>query len=163
MIGKPQIATLYIWEKDQPFNKDYLFFILGGLHPQSDQELRRHRPGWPMFCTQDFRIYPITKAQDTEMRTNHGGNTNYPHFSTIMLEERLSDYRLEVPDHEVIFIPRLALITDGVKTEKVQAVAAQLAVCGLEVLAVPGTSIEKDQLFASKDIANKLGIAMIPA
>ena len=60
MIGNPQIATLYVWERNNPFDMDYLLFVLGGAQPPTTGELQIHWRRFirePMHCTEDFKIY----------------------------------------------------------------------------------------------------------
>jgi len=153
-----ELATLYIW--GQGFDTLYLTFILGGKEVPRDDEIVGHRPGNPMYCTSDFRIYPVSKEQDEETRRTKAGLEEWnPHFKTINLEERMKKYRLEVPDYEVVFCPRGMLNTDPVNIEKVVGAAVHLEIYNqLKVLAVPGTSIEENQLYASKKIAEALGM-----
>ncbi|MFA6022468.1 MAG: hypothetical protein WC781_00085 [Candidatus Pacearchaeota archaeon] len=161
-------ATLYVWEKAQPFNFDYLTFILGGVRPPKDDELAGHIFGNPIYCTDDFRIYPLTKQQDKETERRCQGLSErmceelkmyYPHFKTFNLAKRLEKYDLSLPDHEITFLTRGVFNTNNINLEKIKGVAAHLFVYNrLDVLAVPGSSIEENQLIASDDIAKKLGI-----
>ena len=167
MKGEPQSATIYVWERELPFKMDYLLFPLGGPLAPTMEEIRGHR-GFgvrPIHCTEDFRIYPISLNDHMENRNKRDNPIDrlaaslrhYPIFSTPLVQERFSKYHLQLPDHEVIFCPR-ALEADGINAMKIAGAAAYLDLVGFEVLAVPGTQIEEDQLYASRDIAEKLGM-----
>jgi len=161
----PQTATMYIWENNEPFDIGYLTFILGGQQAPTERELGVHRIGNPMYCVADFRIYPVSKKADAETRKKPNELQEfYPHFKTILLEQRLGEYGLILPDHEIRFMPRGIGNVDGVDVRTIRAAAAHLLLpCyWLDILAVPGTSIEQDQLLASERIAEALGIDMVP-
>ena len=164
MIEKPGFATLYLWEKQQPFDIGDLLFLLGGQQPPTNVELAIHHFGNAMYCTNDLKIYPVSKDEDTKNKDVHESlKPWHPTFRTALLEDRLSQYGLGLPDYEISFCPREPLSAKGVDAQKIGAVAAHLTVYGgLDLLAVPGTSIEKDQLLASKSIAQKLGIPVVP-
>ena len=164
MIERPQIATMYVWQKNQPFDMDYLVFLLGGIRPPTDAELAVHHFGRPMHCTDDFKLYHSTKEQDAEAHAKYEHVKDWhPHFSTMFLEGRLSKYGLSVPDNEVVFLPRGVTNADGIDAMKARAAAAHLAVySALDLLLVPGASIEQDQYLASEPIAQKLGIPVVP-
>jgi len=112
MTERPETATLYVWEKDSSkFSMDRLIFLFGGQKPPRDDELSNHRFGIPMYCTQDFRIYPVSKEQDKKTRINNGLSAweKYDlsdwdiYFKTIQIETRFEKYGLTLPDHEISF------------------------------------------------------------
>ena len=157
-----ETATIYVWQKNQPFNIDYVIFLLGGLSKCIDEEPNHLGNG--MYCTEGFKIYSTTKKQHTETKSKYKGMESvYPHFRTAKLEERFSQLGLPIPDVEITFCNRGNYNIKSIDAEKVKAVAAHLSYYkGLEVLCVPGTSIEQDQYLASEPIASKLGIQAIP-
>jgi hypothetical protein len=163
MLENPLSATVYIWEKGQPFNIDELLLVLGGRVAPSEREMLLHRMGNPMYCTPDYRIYPVTKEQDRLAPEVYSPQTNasrqLPHFRTYNLEKRLSEYGLELPDHELCFIPREDQY--HINPNKVRGAAAYLILySNLDLLCVPGTSIEENQYLASESITKRLG--MVP-
>ncbi|MBU0979226.1 MAG: hypothetical protein KJ709_00335 [Nanoarchaeota archaeon] len=157
-------ATIYIWEGAQPFDIDDVLFPLGGMVTPALGELqatgliRR-----PLYCSPTLRIYPVTKEMEEEHRRQGELEKAYKRsgFATPILEERLAKYGLPVPDHEITFVPRYE--NKGVELKQIAAVAVHLDIDihrGMKVLAVPGTSLEKDWLYASEEIADKLGMTV---
>jgi hypothetical protein len=165
MIENPLSATIYIWEKSQPFNIDELLFVLGGPVAPTMQELQMHQYGWSVYCTQDYKIYPVTKEQNRtavyyRWNKKFPSTAWYPTFGTADLERRLSRFGLGLPDHEICFAPRE--YNSHINPKKVQGAAAYLMLySNLDLLCVPGTSIEENQYIASESIAMCLGIEMV--
>jgi hypothetical protein len=153
----PEKATMYIWPK-KPFNIEYLIFILGGQQIRTNKEISMNLR---CICTSDFRIYSTTKEQDLAARANHRENTQYnPRFKTPLLEERLKKYDLFIPDIEITFCTREQDYhsDEPLKVQKIIDAARHLMCIGMDVLCVPGTSIEENQYVASKSIAEKMKI-----
>jgi hypothetical protein len=172
-ITTAQSATLYVWEKETPFDVGNVLFVLGGQQPPTEKELRaRNVYGSPMYCTPSMRFYHATRQrheQETkeaqhcpETRTFKRIIGAHRGFSTAILTERLIKLGLALPDHELIFLPRGVGTHDNLDLAKIAGAAAYVEmVTRAEVLAVPGTSIEQDQLYASNRIAQRLGMAVV--
>ncbi|MBS3079064.1 hypothetical protein J4218_03010 [Candidatus Pacearchaeota archaeon] len=167
-------ATIYVWENGASIDISNMLSVLGGRLAPTMRELEIKmliQPCVPLHITRDFKIYQVTgqmNEKNQRLKTTLSNSLAYiadhrsPGFSTVLLEERLAKLGLVLPDHELRFLPRTE---QGAMPnyEKVSQVAAYLELRGqpsLEVLAVPGTNIEDEQLYASREIARKLGMPL---
>jgi hypothetical protein len=136
-----ELATVYVWQKnDQHFDLGSALSVLGIVHPTREEFEAHYHCGRPIYCTEDFLIY--YRQQE---------------FSTASLQERLKRYGLELPNHEITFTPRGIIPKESLNLDKIAVFGAFIESTQLSsVLAVDGTYIEGQPLYASPEIAKKL-------
>jgi hypothetical protein len=111
-----------------------------------------------MFCTDDYRIFSVTTKLNSYYRNWKPQLPEpNPDFRTPLLEKRLSAVGLSLPDHELVFSPRVGI--HYLNVEKLIGTSHLLNVSqGVGVLAVPATDIEDKPLYVSKNIEQMLSV-----
>jgi hypothetical protein len=159
-------ATLYAWETAGIFDFDLMLTFLGGQQLTTPKEFRLHMEVGglitPIYCTNDFQIFPVTKEDQERGYEGINSIDEKKRFKTSSIEERFRKLGLDLPDWEILFDSRLdngPFIDVGIITE-LATVLDIISLNQYDILAVRGTAIEETPLYASRRIAESLGITI---
>jgi len=166
-----QSATIYVWETTTPFDIQQALHAFGEIQSPTPQELAMsYRYPCPKYHTVSGTIYHTTKQmhqKPTPAPLNPSlidriasriPTENLSGFRTPLIEERLEELQLTLPDHELTITPRLDDINKGrhLNLTTIAAFAINIELQHANVLAVPGASIETTPIHYSRTLIPNL-------